>query len=75
METIAKQGADAFYNGKIGQDLIQDIKNAGWCKCCMGKLDYWSLEKKNHHSFIYFAFFSVVDKNKQFSLLILFYKT
>uniref|UniRef100_A0A3P9L4I5 Gamma-glutamyltransferase 5a n=1 Tax=Oryzias latipes TaxID=8090 RepID=A0A3P9L4I5_ORYLA len=29
METIAKQGADAFYNGKIGQDLIQDIKNAG----------------------------------------------
>uniref|UniRef100_A0A3P9H611 Glutathione hydrolase n=1 Tax=Oryzias latipes TaxID=8090 RepID=A0A3P9H611_ORYLA len=29
METIAKQGADAFYNGMIGQDLIQDIKNAG----------------------------------------------
>lgn len=32
METIAEQGADAFYTGKIGQDLIQDIKDAGWCK-------------------------------------------
>lgn len=32
LETIAKQGADAFYTGKIGQDLIKDIKNAGWCK-------------------------------------------
>ncbi|XP_044030192.1 glutathione hydrolase 5 proenzyme [Siniperca chuatsi] len=29
MEIIAKQGADAFYSGKIGQDLIQDIKAAG----------------------------------------------
>ncbi|KAK5852123.1 hypothetical protein PBY51_023620 [Eleginops maclovinus] len=29
METIAKQGANAFYSGKIGQDLIQDIKAAG----------------------------------------------
>ncbi|XP_041826554.1 glutathione hydrolase 5 proenzyme [Melanotaenia boesemani] len=29
MEIIAKQGADAFYVGKIGQDLIQDIKAAG----------------------------------------------
>ncbi|XP_030292712.1 glutathione hydrolase 5 proenzyme [Sparus aurata] len=29
LETIAKQGADAFYTGKIGQDLIKDIKDAG----------------------------------------------
>ncbi|XP_008291967.1 gamma-glutamyltransferase 5-like [Stegastes partitus] len=29
METIAKQGAQAFYTGKIGHDLIQDIKAAG----------------------------------------------
>lgn len=29
METVAKQGADAFYTGKIGQDLIQDIQAAG----------------------------------------------
>ncbi|KAL7377151.1 hypothetical protein ABVT39_022721 [Epinephelus coioides] len=28
METIAKQGADAFYTGKIGHDLIQDIQAA-----------------------------------------------
>lgn len=31
MEIIAEQGADAFYTGKIGQDLIKDIKDAGWC--------------------------------------------
>uniref|UniRef100_A0A4W6CKT5 Gamma-glutamyltransferase 5a n=1 Tax=Lates calcarifer TaxID=8187 RepID=A0A4W6CKT5_LATCA len=30
METIAEQGADAFYSGKIGQDLIQDIQAAGF---------------------------------------------
>ncbi|KAM4635169.1 glutathione hydrolase 5 proenzyme isoform 2-T2 [Polymixia lowei] len=30
METIAEQGADAFYTGKIGLDLIQDIKAAGF---------------------------------------------
>ncbi|CAK6959430.1 glutathione hydrolase 5 proenzyme isoform X2 [Scomber scombrus] len=29
METIAEEGADAFYTGKIGLDLIQDIKAAG----------------------------------------------
>ncbi|KAG8010678.1 Glutathione hydrolase 5 proenzyme [Nibea albiflora] len=29
MEIIAAQGADAFYTGKIGQDLIKDIKEAG----------------------------------------------
>ncbi|XP_069003256.1 glutathione hydrolase 5 proenzyme isoform X1 [Embiotoca jacksoni] len=29
METIAEQGANAFYTGKIGHDLIQDIKAAG----------------------------------------------
>ncbi|TNN73784.1 Gamma-glutamyltransferase 5 [Liparis tanakae] len=29
METIAEQGADAFYTGKIGQDLIRDIEAAG----------------------------------------------
>lgn len=32
METIAEQGADAFYIGKIGQDLIRDIRAAGWCR-------------------------------------------
>ncbi|KAM4527562.1 glutathione hydrolase 5 proenzyme [Odontesthes bonariensis] len=29
MEFIARHGADGFYSGKIGQDLIQDIKDAG----------------------------------------------
>ncbi|XP_041742937.1 glutathione hydrolase 5 proenzyme [Coregonus clupeaformis] len=29
METIAEQGADAFYTGQIGLDLIQDVKAAG----------------------------------------------
>ncbi|XP_076614899.1 glutathione hydrolase 5 proenzyme [Chaetodon auriga] len=29
MEIIAKQGAEAFYTGKIGHDLIEDIKAAG----------------------------------------------
>ncbi|XP_068430173.1 glutathione hydrolase 5 proenzyme [Clinocottus analis] len=29
METIAEQGADAFYTGKIGHDLIRDIEAAG----------------------------------------------
>ncbi|XP_041667015.1 glutathione hydrolase 5 proenzyme isoform X1 [Cheilinus undulatus] len=29
MEMIAAQGAKAFYTGKIGHDLIQDIKDAG----------------------------------------------
>ncbi|XP_054468211.1 glutathione hydrolase 5 proenzyme [Anoplopoma fimbria] len=29
METIAEQGADAFYTGEIGHDLIQDIEAAG----------------------------------------------
>lgn len=31
METIAKHGADAFYAGEIGRNLIHDIKEAGWC--------------------------------------------
>lgn len=30
LETVAEQGADAFYAGKIGQDLVKDIKEAGW---------------------------------------------
>lgn len=29
METIAQKGADAFYTGEIGRDLIKDIKDAG----------------------------------------------
>ncbi|KAM9734809.1 glutathione hydrolase 5 proenzyme [Menidia menidia] len=29
MEIIAKHGAEDFYSGKIGQDLIRDIKDAG----------------------------------------------
>ncbi|XP_034048507.1 glutathione hydrolase 5 proenzyme [Thalassophryne amazonica] len=29
METIAQQGPDVFYTGKIGLDLIQDIRAAG----------------------------------------------
>lgn len=29
MATIAQNGAEAFYSGKIGQDLIQDIRAAG----------------------------------------------
>lgn len=29
MQVIARHGADAFYTGKIGQDLIEDIKAAG----------------------------------------------
>lgn len=29
LEIVAQKGADAFYTGKIGQDLIKDIKEAG----------------------------------------------
>uniref|UniRef100_A0A3B3CC47 Gamma-glutamyltransferase 5a n=1 Tax=Oryzias melastigma TaxID=30732 RepID=A0A3B3CC47_ORYME len=29
LEMIAKQGADVFYNGKIAEDLVQDVKAAG----------------------------------------------
>lgn len=29
MEIVAQQGADAFYTGKIGQDLVRDVKEAG----------------------------------------------
>ncbi|MED6261130.1 hypothetical protein ATANTOWER_001190, partial [Ataeniobius toweri] len=29
LETIAEQGVEAFYTGRIGLDLIQDIKDAG----------------------------------------------
>ena len=30
METVAELGADAFYTGKIGKDLIEDIHEQGW---------------------------------------------
>lgn len=29
LEIIANQGADAFYTGKIAEDLIHDIQEAG----------------------------------------------
>lgn len=29
MEIIAKEGADTFYTGKIGRDLIDDVKAEG----------------------------------------------
>ncbi|KAF7217044.1 glutathione hydrolase 5 proenzyme isoform X1 [Nothobranchius furzeri] len=29
LQTVAQLGADAFYSGKIGHDLIQDVKAAG----------------------------------------------
>lgn len=40
MEIIAKQGANAFYTGKIGHDLIQDIKAAGWCNFIIGRASW-----------------------------------
>lgn len=30
MAVVAQEGADAFYTGKIGQDLVKDVKEAGW---------------------------------------------
>lgn len=36
MEIIAEKGADVFYHGSIGQDLIKDIKDAGWCALTVG---------------------------------------
>ena len=36
METIAKQGADALYNGQIGLDLVQDVREAGQCRRAKG---------------------------------------
>lgn len=36
MELIAEKGADVFYHGSIGQDLIKDIKDAGWCALAVG---------------------------------------
>lgn len=29
MTVVAQEGADAFYTGKIGQDLVKDVKEAG----------------------------------------------
>lgn len=29
LEIVAQKGADAFYTGKIGQDLVKDIQEAG----------------------------------------------
>lgn len=29
LEIVANQGADAFYTGKVAEDLISDIKEAG----------------------------------------------
>lgn len=29
LETIAKDGAEAFYSGRIAEDLIRDIQDAG----------------------------------------------
>lgn len=37
MKIIAEEGADAFYTGKIGQDLIEDIKAAGWCNVSISR--------------------------------------
>lgn len=37
LETIANHGADAFYNGRIAEDLIRDIQEAGivrWVSSC-----------------------------------------
>ncbi|XP_024132081.1 glutathione hydrolase 5 proenzyme [Oryzias melastigma] len=41
LEMIAKQGADVFYNGKIAEDLVQDVKAAG------GTLDLEDLASYN----------------------------
>lgn len=38
METIAEKGAEDFYTGKIGHDLIQDITAAGWCNVSISSL-------------------------------------
>ena len=48
METIAERGADAFYTGQIGHDLIEDIKAAGWCSINIGweSLEYKCLNCK-----------------------------
>ena len=32
MEAIATQGADVLYNGRIGLDLVQDVREAGQCR-------------------------------------------
>lgn len=29
LETIAEKGAESFYTGQVGCDLIQDVKDAG----------------------------------------------
>ncbi|KAM3874296.1 glutathione hydrolase 5 proenzyme [Diretmus argenteus] len=55
MEIIAEEGADAFYTGKIGLDLIHDIKAAGG-KMTMDDLksyrvreeDAWTVRLGNH---------------------------
>lgn len=51
MEIIAKQGAEAFYTGKIGHDLIADIKATGWCNISMDLKAggvYSNRQKKKH---------------------------
>lgn len=48
LETIAVQGVNAFYNGKIGHALIQDIKAAGWCKISGTRLSAFQKMYKNN---------------------------
>ena len=39
METVAEQGANVFYTGSIGRDLIHDIKaSGGWLGMCGEKI-------------------------------------
>lgn len=54
METIAREGADAFYTGKIAKDLIQDVQarskyclytNCSRCnhnRCCVSEIQSWA---------------------------------
>lgn len=55
MEVIAQQGADAFYTGKIGQDLVKDVKEAGQDNHHI--LGLWMVERENNLGFMFPACF------------------
>ncbi|CAF99263.1 unnamed protein product [Tetraodon nigroviridis] len=59
MEIVAQQGADAFFTGKIGQDLVKDVKEAGGTlemedlrRFQVQEMDAWKLRLGNTRMYI-----------------------